>query len=244
MQATLGLSDQALLAKLAVEDADPTVRVAAVRKATDQTLLAKIAVRDAKPEVRAAAAWKLEDQGLLARIAVDDGDPTVRAVAVKRVDDDALVAKVAQSDAAPLVREAAIGRQVDLVILSGARLLNDDASWTDSRHGREIYDRLRSMDQEIVIKAIVRMVARRRSGPHGGNVSRIHILFLAVKLGISGSEDRLNNLLLTAGDKSMAEDYLNSGSSVLYDGGARWANARGYSINTGAGSNRVGWGKF
>lgn len=45
-------------------------------------------------------------------------------------------------------------------------------------------------------------------------------------------------------DVSMAEDYINSGSSGLYDIGKKWADENGYYIMTGLGSNRVQWGEF
>jgi len=46
------------------------------------------------------------------------------------------------------------------------------------------------------------------------------------------------------GDRSMAEDYLNSGSDELHDWAVKWGKAHGYSIHTGSGSNRAAWGRF
>ena len=59
-----------------------------------------------------------------------------------------------------------------------------------------------------------------------------------------GTQSPLNDLLMKYGDKSMAEDYINSGSKELHEGGAAWARANGYSIRAGPGSHRVGWGSF
>ncbi len=119
---------------------------------------------------------------------------------------------------------------------SGAQVIDNLGNWTDRSTARAIYDELKGMDGSIVTKAIVRKVIR--------NEDRLHVLLIAVKLGISGSEQRLNDVLQGYGDKSMAEDYLNSGSQSLYEGGKRWANSHGYYISTGMGSHRVGWGHF
>ena len=76
------------------------------------------------------------------------------------------------------------------------------------------------------------------------NKNRQKVLFLCVKLGIAGTQNKLNDLLFNYGDKEMAEDYLYSGSEELYDGGKKWAEANGYSIDTGIGSHRFSWGQF
>lgn len=126
--------------------------------------------------------------------------------------------------------------KADHLIRQCAQLLDRHADWTQRSEARRLYDALKSMDGNIVIKAIVRQVI--------DDENRLRVLLLAVKLGISGSEERLNNALQTYGDKSMAEDYLNSGSQLLYAGGQRWAARRGYTIGSGTGSHRVAWGRF
>lgn len=131
------------------------------------------------------------------------------------------------------VRE--IGR-ADYLLHVGAGLLDGNGDWTDAAKARPIYDELKGMDGSIVTKAIVRRVT--------GGQDRLRLLFLAVKLGIPGSEQHLNELLQAFGDESMAEDYLNCGSQLLYEGAKRWATERGYSINAGGGSHRVAWGQF
>jgi hypothetical protein len=70
------------------------------------------------------------------------------------------------------------------------------------------------------------------------------LVLLGIKLGIAGSEDELIAVLFEYGDRVMAEDYLNSGSATLADGARRWAQAHGYQVLTGFGSNRAGWGQF
>lgn len=131
------------------------------------------------------------------------------------------------------VRE--IGR-VDNLIRTGAKLLSGHGDWTDAVKARSIYDELKRTNAALVTRAIVRKVA---SGE-----DRLRVLFLAVKLGITGSEGHLNAVLQTYGDKSMAEDYLNSGSQLLNEGARRWANDHGGSISAGGGSHRVAWDRF
>ena len=102
-----------MVATVAGEGRDKYVRSAAVRKLTDQTLLAKIAVSDQAPEVRCAAAEKLEDQTLLTDIIISESnrevrqtgirklfghDTAVRRAAVDQLTNQALLAKVAVDD--------------------------------------------------------------------------------------------------------------------------------------------------
>jgi len=127
-------------------------------------------------------------------------------------------------------------RIAEQLIILAVNYLDDNANWTDRSRGRELYDALKGMDGDLVTKALVQQV---QNSNH-----RLQVLFLSVKLGIPGSEEALNQVLLNHGNQAMAEDYLNSGSSMLYEGGRQWANARGYEILTGPGSHRTSWGQF
>lgn len=126
---------------------------------------------------------------------------------------------------------------VDCLVTTGALLLTDDADWTDRNEARNIYDLIKRYDNKTVVEGLVRKVIEDAT-------NRLHVLFLGIKLGIPGSQERLNQVLDEHGDKKMAEDFLNSGSSELYEGGKRWANNHGYSIMTGMGSHRASWGNF
>ena len=126
---------------------------------------------------------------------------------------------------------------VDCLISTGALLLTDDADWTDRAEARVVYNLIKRYDDTSVVDSLVRKVIEDQT-------HRLHVLFLGIKLGISGSQIRLNQTLAEHGDKKMAEDFLNAGSSELYEGGKRWANAHGYSIETGMGSHRASWGSF
>lgn len=126
---------------------------------------------------------------------------------------------------------------VDCIITTGSLLLTDDAEWTERNEAREVYDLIKRYDNKTVVDGLVRKVIQDAK-------NRLHILFLGIKLGIPGSQERLNQVLDEHGDMKMAEDFLNSGSQELYEGGKRWANNHGYSIISGMGSHRASWGNF
>jgi hypothetical protein len=124
-EATRRLTDQALLAKIAVEDEDSRVRTAAVEKVTDQAVLAKIATEDGNRDVRQVAVNKLTDQAVLAKIALDEKEGFVQAAAVKKLTDQAALAKVALGQHFfSYVREAAVQKLTDQAVL--ARLASMD----------------------------------------------------------------------------------------------------------------------
>jgi hypothetical protein len=126
---------------------------------------------------------------------------------------------------------------VDMLIATGASLLDNNADWTNPGEARKVYDAIKKYDDQTIIEGLVRKVI-------SDEKSRVRVLFLGVKLGIGGTEERLNKILDEQGDKKMAEDFLNSGSQALYEGGKRWAQRHGYTIITGMGSHRVQWGHF
>lgn len=125
---------------------------------------------------------------------------------------------------------------VDALVMTGAYLLDDNAKWTDTKQARRVYDIIKELKEEVATEALVRNVLK--------TDHRLQVLFLGIKLGIPGSEEKLISALMEHGDKMMAEDYLNSGSSKLHDGGRKWANMNGYLIRSGLGSDRAGWGQF
>ena len=94
---------------------------------------------------------------------------------------------------------------LDALVSSGANCLNDQAGWVDLKRGRIVYDTLKKVDGKLVTECMARKVIK--------GTNRLHVLFLGVKLGIPGSQERLNQILMNHGDKKMAEDFLNSGST-------------------------------
>ncbi|MFH1210537.1 MAG: hypothetical protein V1645_01345 [archaeon] len=125
---------------------------------------------------------------------------------------------------------------VSVLVVNGARCLDDNANWTNRERAKRIYDILKSLNHSLVIESLVRQVMIKDD--------RLKVLFLGVKLGILGSQERLVEVLMDHGDKLMAEDFLNSGSQDLHEGGRKWASAHGFTIHSGMGSHRAQWGRF
>ena len=125
---------------------------------------------------------------------------------------------------------------VDSLVTEAVSSLDRQGKWVAPDKGRAAYNRLDSAHAEYVVQSLV---------AHAGNAeNRIQVLFLAVKLATPGSEEALVAALFQHGDKSMAEDYLNCGSTKLAEAGRKWAGDHGFSIKQGTGSHRVQWGKF
>ena len=127
--------------------------------------------------------------------------------------------------------------EMDKQVVACASLVTLSGGWTDTSLGRKRYDELRAADGKVVKISLCQQVLAHPE-------LQTRIVLLAIKLGISGSENELIGILFVYGNKSMAEDYLNSGSTMLNNGGYRWANAHGYKVRKGYGSHRSNWGKF
>jgi hypothetical protein len=122
LAAVAKLTDQGLLAKVAVEGHDDRVRISAVQKLSDQALLAKVAKEASDPYVRrvalsGVAVAGLSDQGFLAKMAIEDSDGGVRLVAVQKLSDQALLARVTRDASDPRVRSVALSRVADAGLL-------------------------------------------------------------------------------------------------------------------------------
>ncbi len=118
------LTDQALLARIAIKDHVPDVRAAAVGRLTDQALLTQFATKDKNPYVRASAVYNLTDQALLTKFLTTDADVGVRAAAVHNLTDQTLLRNLATGDAEGWVRSAAVGHVTDQALL--ARMAIED----------------------------------------------------------------------------------------------------------------------
>lgn len=94
---------------------DPAVREEAVRDLDDQELLERIALDDPDEIVRLAAVGRLTDQDALARFA--RGRDALATLAAQRLTEPALLAGVAQFSESRDVRELAVGRITDRAVL-------------------------------------------------------------------------------------------------------------------------------
>jgi hypothetical protein len=144
------LTDQALLSKVAVEAHDEGVRVAAVKRLTDQALLTKVALQPLSfdnEDVIVAAVEKLTDQALLAKIATKNGNIGVRAAAVRTLTDQALKAQIAMGDKEFFVKEAGLKTLTDQALLAKIAV-----------EGRDVGDRCAAV-QALTDKALVAKIA-------------------------------------------------------------------------------------
>jgi hypothetical protein len=172
----------------------------------------------------------LEDTPL--HVSIYTGDPTMTSLLRSKGADETLLNRYGLNP-----EEMKAVPELEEKVVDAARLLSSSGEWTDSAKARPLYDGLKGQQDKYVVNALVLRVIR-------GDDLRSRVLLLAIKLGIPGSEEKLGALLMVYGYKQMAEDYLNSGSSLLHSSGADWANAHGYHIRTGSGSHRSGWGRF
>jgi hypothetical protein len=118
LQAVKELSDQTLLAKLAIEDENFEVRQAAAERLTDQAVLAKIVFEEKDASVRTTAMERLTDQAVLARIVFVGEYSWVRTAAVKKLTDQTVLGKVAVEDNQQDVRRAAVAKLTDEAVLA------------------------------------------------------------------------------------------------------------------------------
>lgn len=157
--------------------------------------------------------------------------PRVMVVEVSDADLEEIASRLRQGDKG--VNNSQI---IDNLVYAGTTCIDQRANWVNRSRGRKIYDILKNMDHGMVGDGIARQVIFLSY--------RDQLLFFGVKLGIPGSEEKLNKILMIHGDMTMAEDFLNSSSAKLADGGRSWAAAHGYRVSTGFGSHRTRWGSF
>ncbi|WP_460531645.1 hypothetical protein [Flindersiella endophytica] len=117
-----------------------------------------------------------------------------------------------------------------------AEYLAAHGTWRDPAAARPIYDRLQEHAPRIFNPALVRLMQR-----YG---RRRRLLVLAIKIGMPGSEERLEQVLFAYGDQHMAVDYLNAGSAALRRSAEIWARRNGYQVYYRQGRAGVGWGTF
>ena len=83
-----------LFGKSGYESKDPEERLKAVAGLRDQAVLARLAMEDPSPRVRRAAVNRVTDQSLLERIALDGREIDARVAAVERIDSQQTLAEI------------------------------------------------------------------------------------------------------------------------------------------------------
>lgn len=146
--------DQRLLARIAREDEDISVRGAAIKGLTDQAMLAHIAMTDEYVNNRRDALRRLtdpvlrnrvenwlipekteavSDPQLLERIALESISDSVREVAAGKIDDQNLLARIALTDSSWKVQNVAIRRVFDQGMIENIALEKPDWQSDTSR---------------------------------------------------------------------------------------------------------------
>lgn len=142
-RALSGLSDQAALAQIAMEDKAEIVRMEAVAKITDQNILAKIATDAKNGDIRLEAIKKITDENLLVDVALKDSDAAVTVQAVGRLKDQSLLVKLAGQDNVGHIRKEAVRKLDDQVLLTNFAL-------TDTNPAVRIQAIQRLTDQKVL----------------------------------------------------------------------------------------------
>lgn len=117
-----------VLTRIACEDSDPAMRLAAVNKINIQNVLIKVALNDQDSKVRFAAVGKISDQTALADIAFKDVDPSIRLCAANRIDNPDMLAKLALDSKDQKIRSHAISKLNDQTILSKVVLFDENST--------------------------------------------------------------------------------------------------------------------
>lgn len=127
---------------------------------------------------------------------------------------------------------------IEKLIFAGVDCLNSEGEWINHVRGRKIYNILKNCNSKQIIEAVANVMIIR--------IDRPRVLLLMIKIGVLGTEKILNKLLLKCDNKLMAEDYINSGSKELHEGGMAWAETYRHWIKNSDddGSCRANWGKF
>ena len=109
----MSLSEQAILAEMAKNDANANNRRKAVKKLKDQPALGEVAKNDLKTDIRIMALKRLKDQSVIGEAAKTDLKTDVRIIALKKLTDQAAIFEVAQNDKKTDIRKMALKKLTD-----------------------------------------------------------------------------------------------------------------------------------
>ena len=112
------LSDQSVIAHMAINDEDAKIRMQALRKLKDQSAIAHIAKNETKANIRSHAVYKLKDQAVLAYVAVNDEDAKIRMQALKKLKDQSVIANIAMNEKKTKNRMQALNQLKDQTVIA------------------------------------------------------------------------------------------------------------------------------
>jgi len=125
--ATTKVKDQGRLVEIAKNAPDSKVRIIAVLRIDDQTALSDIVKNEPDINVRKAVIVRVEDQVVLADRAKNDTEPEIRKLTVTRVKDQKVLADIARTDSEPDIRRMAIKKVEDKAVLADIAKNEKDA---------------------------------------------------------------------------------------------------------------------
>ncbi len=204
-KAVLRLTDQASLARIAVEDDNWRVREAArdrltdqamlasvamlathgdggwqsaLRKVTDQAMLARVVQGTRNPAASEAALQKLTDQDLLSDIAVEAEGvyPSMGIAAAGKVTDQVLLGRIVSAARHPLVRRAAVEQLADQARLATIAIADEDPDVRSAALTRTEDDRL------------LAQIARDAKTPAERGAARVKIAAKATPARVAGAD--------------------------------------------------------
>ncbi|MDR2055118.1 MAG: hypothetical protein LBQ10_04540 [Desulfovibrio sp.] len=154
-QATVKLTDQKTLAAVATKDRDRSVRQAAVERITDQTVLAEIASTDQETSVADAALKNLTEQSAILAVVRNAREGISRAALEKMTDETALgdIAKTGQWGS---LRNDAIARVTDPAVLTDIAEHDHDKWVREAANRRLKAPELRQAVQKMREKQLIR----------------------------------------------------------------------------------------
>jgi hypothetical protein len=142
--------DQGVLADMAKNALNSTIRKKAIEKLTDQAVLADVAINDEDSDVRKAAVKKVTDQNVLNDIAKNDSDYKVRKIAYEKLKIentlDAIVDIAINDDNSQISRDAA-SKLTDNLALT--RVIKN------TKHSSLCYELLEKIVEPELLRSIV-----------------------------------------------------------------------------------------
>jgi hypothetical protein len=265
------ISDQDLLYKVVIKVGDKDVKWAAFNKITDQDLINKLAIESSDAEISLSAIKKVTDQDVRYKIALQHPPNKILSVLLEKLEPEN-ISRLMKESVGQVLKLRIVELLMDQKQLANIAIDNDDWTVRKAAFGKLDKSSLdlitkEAKDPAYVLAANIRLGRTSweeafsiESSPAGklGNVIGAAALVddpqptpydvvtachNFIRLGDSSRIYELINLLNRFGDVSLAEDYINCGQDQLYEAGASWGRANGYSISTGNGSHRVQWGE-
>jgi hypothetical protein len=241
-----GINDQRLLGILVINVDDNEIWEEALKKITDHDIFFKIAMESTNWNVKIAALRRFSPPvGLLVTTFNQIKETELKLKIIDLLNDQTELLNITKNNTILSVRQRAFKKldtnslddisnnATDPVIIIAARIRLGQMSWDKAFSGK--MDINGTLDD--VISAVTFIDTPQPTSSDVARACRIYI-----REGDTSKIPELINLLDRFGDKTLAEDYLNSGNEKLVNAATNWSKTHGYNIITSYRSNRVSWG--